>query len=107
MNIPDDPNCRTELPLFRPSRKLSIIYSNPWDEIAPNFPADSPAGLILEIDIRQLLAGAVLHDETGFQFIDRPGRREAAVPKCQASGLAGALFGVPPSGATDRASTAL
>jgi hypothetical protein len=38
----------------------------------------SPPWLILEIDIRQLLVGTVLHDEAGFQFLDGPGRREAA-----------------------------
>jgi len=34
--------------------------------------------LILEIDIRQLLSGAVDYDKARFQFGDQPGRREAA-----------------------------
>jgi hypothetical protein len=38
----------------------------------------STAGILFIIDIRQLLPGAVLHDEAGFQFIYRPGWREAA-----------------------------
>jgi hypothetical protein len=38
----------------------------------------SPARLLLKVDIGQLLAAAVLHDKAGFQFLDRPGRREAA-----------------------------
>jgi hypothetical protein len=38
----------------------------------------SAAGLLFEIDERQFLPGAILHYEAGFQFIDRPGRREAA-----------------------------
>jgi hypothetical protein len=29
-----------------------------------------PARLLLEIDIRQLLPGAVLHNEAGFKFFD-------------------------------------
>jgi hypothetical protein len=42
-----------------------------------NLAADPPAGLILEIDVRELLVGAVDDDKAGFQFIDQPGRREA------------------------------
>jgi len=38
----------------------------------------SPAGLILEIDIRKLLAGAVPHHKASVQFFDGPRRREAA-----------------------------
>jgi hypothetical protein len=39
----------------------------------------SPAGLILKIDIRELLPGAVPDDEAGVVvFLDRAGRREAA-----------------------------
>ncbi|MGB9391773.1 MAG: hypothetical protein WCB70_17560, partial [Xanthobacteraceae bacterium] len=39
----------------------------------------TPAGFILEINIRQLLAGAVLHDKAGIVvFLDSPRRREAA-----------------------------
>jgi hypothetical protein len=34
--------------------------------------------LILEIDIGELLPGAVGCDKAGVQFFDRPGRREAA-----------------------------
>jgi hypothetical protein len=34
--------------------------------------------LILEIDIRKLLAGAVRYDEGGTNVLDSPGRREAA-----------------------------
>jgi hypothetical protein len=37
-----------------------------------------PPRLILIIDIGKLLPAAVLHDKAGFQFIDGPGRREAA-----------------------------
>ena len=36
------------------------------------------AGFILEIDIRKLLAVVVAHDKAGGQFLDGPGRREAA-----------------------------
>jgi hypothetical protein len=39
----------------------------------------SPSRLVLEIDIGELLPGAVLHDEAGVvEFFDRPRRREAA-----------------------------
>jgi len=38
----------------------------------------SPAGLLLEIDIGELLASAVLHDEGSTNILDGPGRREAA-----------------------------
>src|ERR1700722_9338464 len=37
-----------------------------------------PLGLILEIEIGDLLAVGVLHDEGFLTFLDRPGRREAA-----------------------------
>ena len=40
--------------------------------------AESPAGLILEIDIRQLLAVVVAHHKTGLLFFDGPGWWEAA-----------------------------
>ncbi len=40
--------------------------------------ADSRPRLFLEVDVGQLLSGAVLHDEAGFQFLDGPGRRETA-----------------------------
>jgi hypothetical protein len=33
--------------------------------------------LFLETAIRELLSVVVAHDEAGFQFIDRPRRREA------------------------------
>jgi hypothetical protein len=36
----------------------------------------SPARLILEIDVSELLAVGVAHDKAGFQLLDRPGRRE-------------------------------
>ncbi len=38
----------------------------------------SPADLLLEVDIRELLAAVVFHDKARFQFLDGPGRREAA-----------------------------
>jgi hypothetical protein len=38
----------------------------------------SPARLILEIDVGQLLAGVIHHDEAGVQFLDSPRRREDA-----------------------------
>ena len=38
----------------------------------------SPAGLIFEIDIGKLLAVVVARDQARLQFLDRPGRREAA-----------------------------
>jgi hypothetical protein len=38
----------------------------------------SPAGFILEIDIRELLAGAVLHGKGRADILDSPRRREAA-----------------------------
>ena len=37
-----------------------------------------PARLLLKIDMGQLLPGAVDYDKARIQFIDRPGRREAA-----------------------------
>jgi hypothetical protein len=38
-----------------------------------------PAGLLLKMDVRELLPVAVPHDEAGVVvFLDRPGRREAA-----------------------------
>jgi hypothetical protein len=46
--------------------------------VVKSLAADRPAGLILEIDIGQLLRGAVDYDKARFQFVDRPGRREAA-----------------------------
>jgi hypothetical protein len=39
----------------------------------------APSRLILEIDIGQLLAAAILDDEGGLQFLDSPWRREAAL----------------------------
>jgi hypothetical protein len=42
------------------------------------FGCRSPAGLILEIDVGQLLPGDVFHDKASFQFINKPGRRKAA-----------------------------
>jgi hypothetical protein len=39
----------------------------------------SPAGLILEIDIGELLAVVIAHDKAGGLLLDRPGRREAAL----------------------------
>ena len=46
--------------------------------------------LILEIDVSQILSGALDRDKAGVQFFDRPRRREAAVgqfsgPKCPSS----------------------
>jgi hypothetical protein len=38
----------------------------------------SPAGLLLEVDIRQRLAATVAHHEASGLFFDVPGRREAA-----------------------------
>jgi hypothetical protein len=38
----------------------------------------APSRLILEIDIRQLLAGAILHDKAGGLSLDRLRRRDAA-----------------------------
>jgi hypothetical protein len=35
--------------------------------------------LVLEIDIRELLAAVIAHDKTGVQFLDCPRRREAAL----------------------------
>jgi len=47
--------------------------------VVKSLAADRPAGLILEIDIRELLAVAVPHDEASVvEFFSRPGRREAA-----------------------------
>ena len=37
------------------------------------------AGLLLEIDIRQLLPAVIFHDKASIQLLDRPRRREAAV----------------------------
>ena len=47
----------------------------------------APAGLVLEIDVRQRLPVVVLHDETGVGLVDRPWRREAAGPFGQAADL--------------------
>ena len=44
---------------------------------------DWPSRLILEIDIRELLSGAVLHDEGGADIFDSPRRREAVVTVSQ------------------------
>ena len=41
--------------------------------------------LILEINIGELLPGAVLHDEACVQFLDKPRRREAAAQKLLAT----------------------
>jgi hypothetical protein len=41
---------------------------------------DAVAGLILEIDIRELLAGAVRHDEGGAYILDGPRRRGSGEP---------------------------
>jgi hypothetical protein len=41
--------------------------------------ADRLAGLILEIDVGELLPGAVDYDEGGADVLDRPGRRESAI----------------------------
>src|SRR5262249_105911 len=49
--------------------------------------AGSPR-LILEIDIRQLLAVAVFDDKAGVQFFDGPGRRGAAGRFCTTAGRA-------------------
>jgi hypothetical protein len=38
----------------------------------------SPARLLLEIDIGELLSVVVAHDKAGAQLLDRPERREAA-----------------------------
>jgi hypothetical protein len=38
----------------------------------------SPARLILEIDIGELLAAVVADDKAGVLFLNRPGRRDAA-----------------------------
>ena len=47
----------------------------------------SPPRLILEIDIGERLSVVVAHDEVGVQFIDEPGRWEAA--GCICCGAAG------------------
>jgi hypothetical protein len=44
-----------------------------------NLGCRSSPRLIFEIDIRQLLAGGVFHDEAGGRFLDGPGRREAVL----------------------------
>jgi hypothetical protein len=56
--------------------------------LGEQFRRRSSPRLILEIDIRKLLAVVVAHDKAGFQFIDRPGRREAngLLPGTQTSG---------------------
>jgi hypothetical protein len=38
----------------------------------------APAGLLLEINVSELLAAMVNHDKAGGLLFDRPGRREAA-----------------------------
>jgi hypothetical protein len=38
----------------------------------------SPARLILEINVSELLPAVVAHDKAGIQFLDGPGRPEAA-----------------------------
>jgi hypothetical protein len=35
--------------------------------------------LVLQIDVGEVLPGAVGYDQAGVQFLDRPGRREAAI----------------------------
>jgi hypothetical protein len=49
-----------------------------------SFAADRPAGLILEIDVGERLAGVILHNEAGVSFLDGPRRREAAGRHCAA-----------------------
>jgi hypothetical protein len=48
-----------------------------------------------EIDIRELLPGAALHDKAGVQFFDRPGRREAASHPCTGSAEKETSWAVP------------
>ena len=60
-------------------RQFSKIHRDPPCLIfGGQFCRRSPAGLILEIDIGQLLPGAVSHGKAGVQFLDGPRRREAA-----------------------------
>jgi hypothetical protein len=42
------------------------------------FGCRAPAGLILEVDVDELLAVVVANDEAGVLLLDGPGRREAA-----------------------------
>ena len=60
-------------------RQLGDIAGNPSRLIlAEQLGCRAAARLILEIDIRQLLPGAVRHDEGRTNVLDSPGRREAA-----------------------------
>jgi hypothetical protein len=45
----------------------------------------SPPRLILEIDIAKLLPATVADNKAGVQFLDSPGRREAALRQCSPS----------------------
>jgi hypothetical protein len=43
-----------------------------------HFDGGSPLRFLLVIDLTELLAAAVLHDEDGVNIFDSPGRRQAA-----------------------------
>jgi hypothetical protein len=61
-------------------RKLCDVGCNPPRLVARyQSRRRSPAGLLLEIDICERLTGLILHNETGFAFLDGPRRREAAL----------------------------
>jgi hypothetical protein len=68
----------TPLVLAHQLRQLRNIHRNPPRLVfGEQLRRRSAAGLILEIDIGQLLPGAVRHDKAGVQFLDSPRRREA------------------------------
>ena len=66
------------------SSGAAVLFVGDVDGDAPRLVARhqsrrrSPAGLLLEIDVSQRLAGVILHDEAGVRFLDGPRRREAA-----------------------------
>ena len=60
-------------------RQLGDIHRDPPSFIlAEQLSRGSATGLILVIDIGELLPAVILHDEGGINVLDRPARREAA-----------------------------
>lgn len=59
--------------------KLGDVHRNaPRFVLGHELGRRAPAGLFLVIDIGQRLPVGVIDDETGWAFLDGPGRREAA-----------------------------
>jgi hypothetical protein len=77
--IPEAPSLLKRLPLTQQLRQPRDIRRNP-SRLVPReqFRRRSPTRLILEIDVGELLAGAVPHDEGGTNILDGPRGREAA-----------------------------